>query len=170
MMLWSETEFDRVSKGTRLSIRSLNACRDVLVNGVSPGIAAREHKMFAAAVSRSLGLLREKQAEIQLGAQAYIENNMNLKIAAELVARALMGTGAMLFDPSPGQNYEGQVLAVQHGFAIQKIGMFAALHDLGVLPELPKVGDKVSITYPRDGGRPVMVDLTKKGVRSEIGR
>jgi hypothetical protein len=109
---------------------------------------------------------------MQVEAQVQIDHSVTLKLAAELVARSLMGEGTLFFDPSAGQNYEGTILAVQHGFAIQKIGRYGALHDLGRLAESPKVGHLVDISYPRDGTRPNLIDLTAKSqdVGPDIGR
>lgn len=163
MSLWSESEFQRVALGTRLTDSSVNACREVLVFGVPTGVAARNFKMFASQVSRSLGILRDHQTEMVKEAQGQLENGVVLKQAAESVARSLLGDGSLVFDPSAGQNYEGSVLAVQHGYVIQKMGRFAALHDLGKFAEPPRIGAMLSISYPRDGGQPVVTEMRGLG-------
>lgn len=172
MSLWSESEFKRVAHGTRLTESSLEACRQVLVFGEANGVAARNNKMFPSQVSRSLGILRNKQAEMVQGAKALLEDGVALKLAAESVAISLLGDGALVFEPSAGQNYEGPVLAVQHGFVIQKLGRFAALHDLGKFVEQPRVGSMLSISYPRDGGLPSVTDLGSRGRAAgvDVGR
>ncbi len=158
MNQWAEVEFERVSRGTRLSDRTLVACREVLVDGKSQGLVAREHNMFPAQISRSLATLRDKQEEMKVEAKAFIKTQLTLKVAAEVLARKIMGEGAQLFAPEAGQEFEGQIVAVDHGYAIQKIGRCAALHDVGRLPESPKVGDNILVNYPRDGARPTMED------------
>ena len=54
MTKWSEAEFDRYAIGTKITERTLDACRDVLVNQV-PGVeAARTRKLFPGQVSRAI--------------------------------------------------------------------------------------------------------------------
>lgn len=173
MSLWSEAEFQRVAHATRLADSSLNACREVLVLGLLPSVAARNNKLLPAQVSRSLATLRDRKTEVTQSNQDLIGDAVAvLKGAAGSLARSLLGDGVQIFDPSAGQEYEGPVLAVQHGFVVQKLGRFAALHELEKFTEIPRVGAMLAIVYPRDGGKPSVTDLGVKGRETgpDVGR
>ncbi len=55
---WTEDEFKRVAATTQLSSRTLAACHDALVCGVSIGDAAARHGLITPQVSRGLKILR----------------------------------------------------------------------------------------------------------------
>lgn len=59
--IWSDTEFRRVAAKTKLSNRTLKACREVLVLGTSPQAAAAKVQVSQAQVSLGLGLLRHNR-------------------------------------------------------------------------------------------------------------
>lgn len=55
---WTEDEFKRVAATTQLSSRTLAACHDVLVGGVSIGDAAARHGLITPQVSRGIKIIQ----------------------------------------------------------------------------------------------------------------
>jgi hypothetical protein len=55
---WTEDEFKRVAATTQLSSRTLAACHDVLVGGVSIGDAAARHNLITPQVSRGIKIIQ----------------------------------------------------------------------------------------------------------------
>ncbi len=169
MTLWTQSEFDRYAFGTKLSDRSLAACKEVLVDGVAGVEAAARHKIFPAQVSRSIALLRNKQAEMLLSAESLKDENALLKYTAAQVAKTMVGASLKIEDAEPGKTYEGPMIVSTHGFVVQKTGRGAAIHDLGNLPRLPEPNVPVSITYPRNGEKATVTDLAQQK-QKDVGR
>lgn len=59
--VWTENEFNLVSKRTRINDRALLACKDVLIGNSTTRAAASKQKIFASQVERSLKTLEEKR-------------------------------------------------------------------------------------------------------------
>lgn len=63
---WTEDEFQRVATKTTLPNRTLMACKDILVGGISSTVAAKQHSVLPPEISRGLKSLRNKKRETQL--------------------------------------------------------------------------------------------------------
>ncbi|WP_304350887.1 hypothetical protein [Comamonas testosteroni] len=150
---WSEDELRRVAAETRLSARTIDACRDVLVMGMSGVSAAEKHKMFAAQISRSLTTLREKQADMNkpvgLGPESV---GLEQYIASE-VARALMGQDFECRLAQPGQSYEGPMLAQSKGFLVQKVGRSGILHPVAGFDHIPTMNTPLTVSYEKGSSK-----------------
>lgn len=59
--IWTDDEFQQVAITTNLSIRTLSACRDVLVGGMSCTNSAELHKVLPLQISQGLKLFRNKK-------------------------------------------------------------------------------------------------------------
>ena len=153
MERWSEDELRRVASQTRVSERTLDACRDVLVEGMSGVAAAEKHKMFAAQISRALTTLRDKQTEMGNGVPVG-KNSVNIDqyIATE-VARALMGQEFECSVAQPGRTYEGTMLAQSKGYFVQKVGRTGVLHPIAAFEQVPAMHQPLTVAYDRDGGK-----------------
>lgn len=168
---WTEAEFQRVAIRTRLSDRTLAACKEVLVDGISGIDAAAKHKTFPAQISRAIGVLREKQAGMLESAQALQSGEELLKLTAAQVAKNILGHDLFVKDAVPGQTYEGPVIVNTHGFAVQKVGRSGVLHDLGKLLNAPPINVSLSIAYPARGGKAVVTEKSQsKAQGKEAGR
>jgi hypothetical protein len=65
MAVWTDAEFQRVALDTRLSKRTLAACRSVLVDGMTGVEAGELHSMVPAQISRGLGPMRDRRDELR---------------------------------------------------------------------------------------------------------
>lgn len=171
MSLWTEPEFQRIALGTKLmerrSERTLAACREVLVEGVSGVDAAARHKMFPAQISRALGVLRDKQADMVKSAEALKSDGALLKFTAAQVAKSMVGDGLVIEDAEPGKAYEGPVIVNTHGFVVQKVGRGGVIHDLGKLERMPPLNVSLSIVYLKNDEKAV---VTEKSLANEQGK
>lgn len=158
---WSEDELRRVAAETRLSARTIDACRDVLVTGMSGVSVAEKHKMFPAQISRSLTTLRDKQADLNkavgvgpasVGLEQYI---------ASEVARALMGQDFECRLAQPGQSYEGPMLAQSKGFMVQKVGRSGILHPIAGFVQIPPMNTSLTVSYEK-GGSMAQISLSQE--------
>lgn len=156
---WSDADFDRFAFGTKLAGRTLDACKEVLVDGVAGVDAASKYKLFPGQVSRAVGVLRSKREEMVESAQALQDETALLKFTAMQVAKKMEGPSLRISEPEPGKSYEGAIIVSTHGFAVQKIGRSAVVHDLGKLDGLPSSNVAVSITYPLNGEKAKVADL-----------
>jgi hypothetical protein len=148
MSLWTEFEFQRVALGTRLSDKTLEACRDVLIEGMSGVEVATKHKLFPAQISRSIGTLRDKQREMLVSADALMEGVARMKYTVEQLAKDAMGSKFNVTEAEPGKSYEGPILTGAHGFFVQQVGRSGILHDSGRLDKIPPHGLLLVIKYP----------------------
>lgn len=169
MSLWAESEFQRVALSTKLSERTLAACHDVLVDGLSGVDAAARHKMFPAQISRSIGKLKDMQLSMVETAEAVLDEVTLLKYTAHQVAKTLMGEAAVM-DAQPGQSYDGWILASTPGFLIQKVGRVGVVHDLGNIEEMPKPNSATVISYPENGMKAVLSDSALVDRRQGVER
>ena len=169
MSLWPEVEFQRVALSTKLSERTLAACHDVLVDGMSGVDAAARNKMFPAQISRAVGTLRDKQLSMVELAETLKDEGALLKFTAHQVAKTLMGEAAVL-DAIPGQSYDGWIVASTPGFLIQKVGRCAVVHDLGNFEEIPKPNSATVISYPDNGMKAVLSESALVDRRQGVER
>lgn len=167
METWTEFEFQRVARTTRLNERSLEACKDVLVEGMVGAAACEKHKIFHSQLSRSLSVLREKREVVAQIAQTSAEKQQNL---ASEVGKALFGRGFHSDLAEPGKVYKGQVVAQTDGYLIQKVGRSGVLHELTNLKRVPPLNADVQIKYPREGGAAAVTEVEAPAKGAELGR
>lgn len=158
--MWTEDDFQRIALSTRLSTRTVAACRAILVDGVSGVEAGALHKMHPAQISRALGVLRDRQEELVESAKTLQSESALLKYTAVQVAKNIVGAGLEIADAEPGKTYEGQVIVNTHGFLVQKVGRIGVIHDLGKLEARPTLNAVLEIKYPQNGGKAAITDKT----------
>lgn len=156
-LLWTDADFQRVALSTKLSQRSVDACRSVLVDGLSGLEAAALHKMFPAQISRSLGTLRERRGEMVKSAEAFKDDAALLKFTAGQVAKSILGDALVVEDAQAGKQYEGPIVVNVHGFLVQKVGRIGIVHDLGNLDRLPSLNTPLTIVYPEETGKGMII-------------
>lgn len=149
---WTEEEFQRVAQLTRISERTLEACKDVLVNGMRQYAAAEKHKMFDPQVARAITILRTKQAELVDISAVEQDSAQMAQLVAAGTAKALFGPNFNSRLAQPGQSYTGLAAFESSGFLLQMVGSGGILHDLTKLAERPAPKSKVCITYDKKGG------------------
>lgn len=167
---WTEADFQRVAHNTKLGERTKEACRSVLVDGVSGVDAAAKHKVFAAQISRGLATLRERKQKMVQSAVSLQENTALLRFTAGQVAKAMFGEGLVVEDAQPGKQYEGPVVVNSHGFVVQKVGRSGVVHDLGNLDKLPVLNSPLTISYPKGSGQATVTQLELRQGSKELGR
>ena len=149
---WTDEEFRRVAPNTRIKDRTLDACKDVLVDGMSGIDAAQKHKMFPAQISRAITTLRGKQAEMIAFPVVRKESaELNQLVAAE-TAKALLGQGFESRVAQPGQTYKGPLVIQAAGYLVQNVGRGGVLHDVANFELIPALKEEVRISYGKDGG------------------
>lgn len=167
MERWTEDEFRRVARVTRISERTLDACKDVLVDGMTGIAAAEKHKIFAAQISRAITTLRDKQTKMIEFASASKESDEMLQYLATEVAKALHGQDFQCSLAKPGQAYEGPVVVQSKGYLVQKVGLSGVLHDVARFSALPALHENLRIVYDKEGGLaqvgPVLTQEKDKG-------
>jgi len=168
MERWTEDEFRRVALNTRISKRTLDACKDVLVDGLSGVAAADKHKMFAPQISRAITTLREKQAEMMEFASVSKDADEMRQYVATEVARTLYGQDFQCALAQPGQAYEGPLVVQSTGYLVQKVGRIGILHDqVRFSNDPPPLHTDLRIAYDKNGGLakigPVQVQEKGKG-------
>lgn len=149
MERWTEVELQRVSRETRIQQRTLDACRDVLVEGMTVSESAAKHQMFQPQISRALTKLRDTQAQIGLR----VDRENLLETVAVGVGKALLGPNSTIERAQPGRIYDGLVLAITDAFVVQQSGRSGVIHDKGSFErnQHPKQGEKVRISVALDG-------------------
>jgi hypothetical protein len=151
MELWNDEDFKRTAAGSKLEPRTIDACRDVLVQGMSGVVAAEKHNMAATHISRGINNLRDRQIAMVQVAGALAEDIRVLQSAAEKMAIDMFGQGFLLVDAKPGGRYEGGVVVSAHGFMVQKTGRKGIVHDIGKLNVVPLIGEMVLVRYAAEG-------------------
>lgn len=170
MSLWTDDEFQRSAINTRLSNRTLAACRDVLVNGLSGVEAGTIHQVMPPQISRALKLLREQQAEIIASGKVLIASKEVLKSSVVQEARSVAGEDLVIEDAMPGRLYEGPGIVKKDGFVVQRVGLVGIIHDLGKLQQSPNMNARLSIAYPKDGGLASVNEVVPERSRGGIER
>lgn len=172
MERWNENEFRRVAQTTRISTRTLDACKDVLVDGMSGTAAAEKHRMFPAHVSRALTTLRDKQADLMKFATVRKDSDEMLQYMASEVAKHLYGQDFESKLAQPGQTYEGPIVVRGKGYLVQKVGRGGILHDIAHFDHIPPLQQDLRIDYD-SLGQPTKVaplDAPEKTRSSDLGR
>lgn len=141
---------------TRISDRILDACKDVLVVGMSGVAAAEKHKIFASQISRALTTLRDKQAKVMASASVREESDVVQQYIATEVARALVGKDFQCRLAQPGQTYDGPLIGQSTVYIVQKVGRHGVLHDLARFSDIPPLKQNLRIAYDAAGARAVV--------------
>lgn len=158
---WNGTDFQRVALSTRLSERTLSACRDVLVEGMSGIDAAAKWQLFPAHISRSVGVLKNKQIELLESATTLQKDSNLLKHTVALISKSMFGEKFNVFDAASGQSYDGPIVINSHGFLVQKVRAHGVMHDLGAFEKIPAINVPLNIDYSNKGPRPVVTDISR---------
>jgi hypothetical protein len=126
MAVWTDAEFQRVALDTRLSKRTLAACRSVLVDGMTGVEAGELHSMVPAQISRGLGPMRDRRDELRAMTLLSEGEFQRLAVTARLAPDAMSACQAVLV----GGMRVGDVAAL-HGIAsahiLREVG---AIHDM----------------------------------------
>lgn len=159
MERWTEDQLRQVASLTRVKERTLDACRDVLVEGMTGIAAAEKHKMFPAQISRALTTLRDKQAEMIEKVTVRNETlNLEQYIASE-VGRALVGDDFQCNLAQPGRVYEGNMLALSKGYLVQKVGRTGVLHPVNAFERIPALNQPLTVSYEQANGKATVTEV-----------
>lgn len=151
--LWTDEEFDRAAQMANRTVKTLAACRDVLVEGMSGVDAARKHQTFSAHISRAVHALSEQKKLIEQAEKNSAAQLANSKIEASQSAKKLLGPGLMIADAVAGNTYDGPVIAQSDRFFVQHIGRFGIVHDVEKLMQPLNLNVNTVIAYPENGDR-----------------
>lgn len=168
-MLWNDTDFQRVVNSTKLSNRTIEACRDVLVNGMSGVDAADKHSVFPGQISRALKAIREQSVNTTDFVKSMIDSTDAMKAYA--ISEAKVEFPALeVVNIELDKTYSGPIVMKTPGYVVQRDGRSLVVHDIGKLERSPGMNNDLDITYPEGGGKASVVDNVKdKGV-DDLGR
>lgn len=170
-MQWTEEEFNRVAPNTRLSTRTLNACRAVLVDGRPGKEVSEDLKIVHPQISRGIRVLEKAAAELSEAAKIIGTTQETLKAYAVQEARLSLGEGVAVRDAQPGGVYEGPPVLKTPGFLVQKVGRDAVIHDLGKLEYSPNMNAwRLEVIYPKDGRLASVAEKQPEQSRGGRGR
>lgn len=167
---WAEDDFLHIARTTRISARTLDACKDVLVEGMTNTAAAEKHKMFAPQISRAVSTLREKQAELLKFATVRKESDEMMQYIASEVAQHLFGREFQTALALPGCRYEGPVVVQSKGYLVQKVGRSGVLHNLAAFDTPPAMNKNLLIDYDARGLLSSVVDVTSPAKAGGLAR
>lgn len=170
MRYWTEDEFQRTALSTKLSERTLAACRDVLVDGLSGVEAGLRHQILPAQISRGLKGLRERRAEMSESVELMKDSSEAMKAYAIQEARVAAPGFAGVEDAEPGRQYEGPGVMKTPGYFVQRVGTSLVIHDLGKLQQSPNMNARLEIAYPRDGGLASVKEKALDHGKGGVGR
>jgi hypothetical protein len=164
MARWTEDEFQRVAVTTRITPRTLAACKDVLVHGIPGSVAAERHKMFTSQLSRAMSTLKEKHTEVTAVVAVRDDAERLQQYTAVEVGKALFGRAFESKVAEAGQVYEGQIVAQTAAYLIQRVEGHGVLHDLARFASVPPLNVSLRISYPVQQGT-ARVERLEKGPR-----
>lgn len=157
---WTPQTFGWVADSTNLSERTLNASRDVLIDGMSGVEAAAKHAMPAPQISRAVTTMRRTREEIVESAQAVGAPPSHVsKTSAVEIAKALSGNDLEFIDAERGLNYKGAVFVNSHGFVVQKAQNVWVIHDLANFVVDPPYNEPIAIFHPMNGSKAIVTAL-----------
>lgn len=151
-MLWSDTDFQRVAVNTKLSERTIEACRDVLVNGMSGKDAGIKHSVLPAQISRALKTIREDSLNLPNLVIAMQNSVEGMKLFAIQEAKAEFPSFSIIEEIEADKTYLGPIVMKTPGFVVQRTGHSLVVHDIGKLQRSPGMGNILEIEYPKGGG------------------
>lgn len=134
---------------TRISDRILDACKDVLVEGMSGVDAAEKHQVFASQISRALTNLRDKHAKVMESASVSKDADVMQQYIATELARTLVGKDFQCALAQPGQTYDGPLVGQTAVYVVQKVGRQGVLHDLARFSVHPPLQQNLRIAYDK---------------------
>lgn len=175
MSAWSDEEFQRVALSTKMAKRTLDACKEVLVNGRDGKDVADEKGMLPGQISRGIKLLRETQVEMVESVKKMRRSTESLRSYAIDSARALVRGNWGVKDAEPGNRYEGVCIMQTPGFMVQQVDRDLVVHDLGKIDTALVMMKELAIDYPADGGmarvEPVVRRMNQRAQdRGGVGR
>ena len=153
MRLWSEDEFNLAQRNSRLQERTLDACKDVLVGGMTVKDAAEKHKMFAPQISRANTSLASKLTEQVESATKLQDAKSMLRETAIEVAKHVLGPLVKVKDAEPGKVYEGPMVLSSKGYLVQKVGPGAVLYEEARFQSAPPLNVTLFIKVPARGAK-----------------
>jgi len=159
---WTEEDFQRVALSTKLSEKTLAACRDVLVEGKSGVDAAMLHGVLPAQVSRGKKNLEERLQELSANVEKMSNSREAMKEYAIREAKLFAAGLARVEEAVPGGRYEGPGVLSTPGFIVQRVGRDLIVHDLGKLSQTPNLHSRLEIEYPKDGGMASLVEKMER--------
>ena len=162
MSLWTETELIRVARHTKLATRTLDACREFLIDGITGVEAADKYKIFPATLSRGVRTLEEKRVEMVKSASSNLSDVSLIKFATGMRAKELFGASLNIVDAQPGKTYQGEVVLIDQGFLVQKVGRNGVVHDVGALIAVPALNSRMLISYPKSIGLATVAQIDQK--------
>ncbi|WP_445267842.1 KfrB domain-containing protein [Trinickia mobilis] len=157
--------FDRLAKDTKMSPKSLEAARLVMVDGMRPGEAAAKLGLLLPQVSRSTKTLYEKERELRESGQLAspetetVERNLNASYTLAVQrAREQAGEETVLSAAEPNKSYLGTAIARTDMHVVQDLGRGQlVIHELAKLQRVPVIGSMFDIKYSEDLRRPALV-------------
>ena len=170
-MLWNDTDFQRVVNSTKLSNRTIEACRDVLVNGLSGIEAGDKHNVLPAQISRALKTIREQAVGMPDIVKSMIDSAGAMKAYA--ITEAKIDYPALdVEEIQLDKTYSGPIVMKAPGYVVQRSDRTLVAHEVSKLERSPVGNSDLNITYPKSGGLASVIDIVKgknKGV-DDLGR
>lgn len=163
-MLWNDTDFQRAVNSTKLSEKTIETCRDVLVNGLSGVEAGDKHNVFPAQISRALKLIREQAINAPDIVKSMIDSSSAMKSYA--ISEAKVDYPSLeVAEIELDKTYSGPVVMKAPGYVVQRSGRSLVAHDISKLERSPSMSSDLAITYPKNGALASVVDNVKdKGI------
>lgn len=152
MSVWSEEEFQRVAIASKMSQRTQEACKRVLVGGEEGFEVAKELGILPGQISRGVRTLKDRHEEQVKMVQQMRDSVESLKAYAVEQAKLLVRGDWGVKDAAPGMRYEGQAIMRTPGFVVQKVERDLIVHDLGRLQDMPDMTKPLIFDYSASGG------------------
>jgi hypothetical protein len=149
----------------KLSAKSLEAARLVMVEGMRPGEAAVQMGLLPAQVSRTTRGLYEAEAELRETGKlasvstSLVERNLDASYTVAVTqARGLMGDDAVVRAAEPNRSYSGTAVVRTDLHLVQDLGRGSlVVHELAKLDRVPTLGQSLDVSYSDDLRRPARV-------------
>lgn len=148
-MLWNDTDFQRAVSNTKLSERTIEACRDVLVNGMSGVDAGIKYSIFPAQISRAIKGIRETGIEMPKLVKSMTKSVLAMKSYAIQEAKVEFPSFDVVSDVEPEKVYLGPIVMKTPGYVVQRSGRSLIVHDIGKLKQSPGMGNVLEIEYSK---------------------
>lgn len=160
--------FERLAQEKpKLSAKSLEAARLVMVDGVRPSDAAAKVGILPAQVSRTTRALHEAEAELrETGKLASVSTDLverNLDASYTLAVtqlRSQMGDHVVVSAAEPNRTYVGAAMVRTDLHLVQDLGRGSVVvHELAKLDRIPALGQSLEVSYSNDLRRPAQVAI-----------
>lgn len=147
----NEDEFNQLVCKTRLSAKSKEAARMVLVDGKRQVEVCQETEILPSQLSRVLAVLdRENQSQKALSPQSISSENVLAVSRAEAVkaVRDIRGEDILVKNAPENGQAIGKVLLKTSYHLVQELGRDEVMiHELSKIDRLPTVGSSVELVY-----------------------